>query len=731
MKVALIGPELEENLALEYLDASLRRAGHEPRVFDFHSAGQLARLVQRIRAYNPDVVGLSMVFTGRAREFVALAEELRCVGFRGHITAGGHFASFHARELLTDHPAIDSVIHGEGEEAIVDLIAHLGDLGAVAGISHRDRAGETVRTAPRRNPDDLDSRPFPTRPASFHSYLGMPIANVLSSRGCYANCHFCSINAWYRQNPGKRYRQRDVARVAEEIARLHHERGCRLFNFHDDNFFLPDVERNVERFGALKRRLDAQGVGRIGIQVKARPDDIEIESLRVLREIGLFRVFLGVESNSVAGLRTLGRGITREQNHRALRILRQMRLHVSFNLLAFDPETTLGDLADNIAFIRRYADVPLNFGRTEVYSGTALEQRLRAEGRLIGDYFGYSYRIADPAAQRAFELFHKVFLPRNFDAGALNLAAMRLDYYFHILRHFFPDRADARLHRRARHLIAELNADSAAILERGCAFAASAESTDAAALDRFAAAMARQRAAFDARMSPRMESLVDEIKARAEAGVGRSRVRIPRAAAVAAAALIVTASGCKEETHPTEMAPPPITSRTPTPTKAQTPTPSPTKAKAPSPTPDGTHMAEMAPQPIEPTPAPSVARLADADVEAVKKRIKEVYQPALTAVAQKHKALSPRISLELTLDKTGKVKAHKFLTPAGFDTTEFGVALAANLKTWTFPTVKKDGQCSVTLELAPLPRPEDVITTKLQDIHMFEMMMRPMEREER
>jgi hypothetical protein len=99
-------------------------------------------------------------------------------------------------------------------------------------------------------------------------------------------------------------------------------------------------------------------------------DSIDRETVAGMQEIGLFRVFLGVETNAVAGLLTLGRGIRREENAAALQILRAAGTHTCFNLLMFDPETTLGDLRENIAFLARQAEFPLNFCRVEVYAGT-------------------------------------------------------------------------------------------------------------------------------------------------------------------------------------------------------------------------------------------------------------------------------------------------------------------------------------------------------------------------
>jgi histone acetyltransferase (RNA polymerase elongator complex component) len=58
---------------------------------------------------------------------------------------------------------------------------------------------------------------------------------------------------------------------------------------------------------SLARRAVECGVRDIAIAVKARPDSITEESIRILDQLGLFRVFLGVENASENGLRNLNR----------------------------------------------------------------------------------------------------------------------------------------------------------------------------------------------------------------------------------------------------------------------------------------------------------------------------------------------------------------------------------------------------------------------------------------
>ena len=121
--VALVGPEFEENLSLRYLAASLDAAGYASDILAFNREEDLPEIVMRIMSAPrpPVVVGLCLAFQWRAKDFLALAMALRQSGYRGHITAGGHFATFASREILADFPELDSICRQESEETLVSL----------------------------------------------------------------------------------------------------------------------------------------------------------------------------------------------------------------------------------------------------------------------------------------------------------------------------------------------------------------------------------------------------------------------------------------------------------------------------------------------------------------------------------------------------------------------------------------------------------------------------------
>ena len=62
----------------------------------------------------------------------------------------------------------------------------------------------------------------------------------------------------------------------KELYDLH---GVRIFNFQDDNFFLPDRSQALQRFESLRDKLAQEGVEDIAIAIKARPDSSTCESI--------------------------------------------------------------------------------------------------------------------------------------------------------------------------------------------------------------------------------------------------------------------------------------------------------------------------------------------------------------------------------------------------------------------------------------------------------------------
>ncbi len=523
--VALVGPEIEENLSLRYIASSLAKAGHEAEIFAFNGDCDFVPVLEAILAAEepPMLVGISLAFQWRARDFLALAVALRERGYQGHITLGGHFATFESASILADFPEVDSICRQEAEETMVRLANRIAEGGQravsltdIPGLSLRTDDGTVLSTGHPPLPD-LATLPWPDRRGEPASCFGHGIAPLVSSRGCYANCTFCCIAAWHEQSlPGKRYRLREVDDVAKEMVAMQRERGIDIFVFHDDNFFVPGHKRNVERFNALADALEREGIGPFATVVKARPTDVDPEVFRILKHrLHCIRSYIGIETDADQGLRTLRRWAKSKQNHRSIETIRELDLYTCFNVLLFDPDTTIDSININLDFMEYAADCPFNFGRVELYAGTPLLARMQAEGKCRGDYMQWDYDLGSPEIERVFELSMRTFGARNFGNDALANRIMGTRFDIEVARKFQPAMFDPAWLAEGKALSRELGVDSVRGMRRIVEHAQRHPHRDDAA-DRD----------FIATLSGELRTIEDDIRGRARALARRIQSRL-------------------------------------------------------------------------------------------------------------------------------------------------------------------------------------------------------------
>ena len=188
MRIALVGADVEENLGIEMVAAALAAARHRVEVVAYNDHDQLDAVLAELRARRPGLIGLGMQFQHRARDFVMLARGLRAEGYRGHLTAGGQYATLAADELVRQEAALDSVVLHDGETTVVELTRALErrePVAEIAGRVVRGVDGAPRRTAPTRGIGSISraSRPTPTsRSANANTPSSGNIARGTSSR---------------------------------------------------------------------------------------------------------------------------------------------------------------------------------------------------------------------------------------------------------------------------------------------------------------------------------------------------------------------------------------------------------------------------------------------------------------------------------------------------------------------------------------------------------------------
>lgn len=439
--VLLVGFQEQDNLGLGYVASRLMYDGFGVKIMDYRDGKEA--ILERIREFQPLVVGFSVIFQYHIFEFRNMLGYLRDHQVKAHFTAGGHYPSLRYRELFEMIPLLDSIVLFEGEHTFRELVEQLyrgEEWRHLKGVAWHENG--SVHANPLRELEaDLDEFPIPVRPPLKEYALGHRFATLIAGRGCVYNCSFCSIREFYSKPPGSVKRIRRPALVVEEMKYLYDAKGCTVFMFQDDDF--PVYPRNQTLWlDEFCQALVHQGLkGKIIWKINCRPDEISAESLKLMHENGLFQVYLGIENGTDDGLRRMNKHIDRKGNTRAVEILKKEGVGFDFGFMLFTPWSTLTSVAENLEFLREICSdgvSPVTFCKMLPYAETAVEKELAADNRLIGETGQEDYRFEEAWVDQLFEISARSFSSwlESHD-GVLNMARWA-NYHLSVYHRFFP-----------------------------------------------------------------------------------------------------------------------------------------------------------------------------------------------------------------------------------------------------------------------------------------------------
>jgi len=410
--VVFIAFQDQDNLGVGYLASTLMGGGYAPYIVDFRFGEE--EILKHIRLRQPLLVGFSIIFQYHIHAFGKLLGYLRQNGVSCHFTAGGHYPSLRWKQLMDLIPELDSVVLFEGEHTLTELVNALAQQKqweSIQGIATRSN-GQLTANSFRPLEGDIDNFPPPLRPPLRELVPGYKYATLLASRGCRYNCVFCSIRQFYSQSPGQVKRLRRPDFVVEEMVQLHKEMDCTAFMFQDDDF---PVGTSIGRKWVTEfcNHLAYHGLDKKVLwKVNCRPDEVEEPVLKMMRDHGLFLVYMGIETGTDTGLQHMNKCSTLEQTFNAVEILKRLDICFDYGFMLFAPWTTPQLIGEDLKFLRKICgdgSTPVTFCKMLPYADTKIEQNLIANGRIKGVLGEEDYDFEDPAVTRVYDQLNEIF----------------------------------------------------------------------------------------------------------------------------------------------------------------------------------------------------------------------------------------------------------------------------------------------------------------------------------
>lgn len=358
------------------------------KIVDMQLRTKIDDIIQMLQKDKFNLLGISISFGQKdlSDELINKINSIEGID-ESTIVVGNVIPSLYSKEYLMKHKGI-VVSYKEGEESFLDLIDYVSDkkdIEEIRGIAYIDKDGEYRRN----NIDllDISSLPFPAIDTIEDVIKYKGALTLELSRGCnYSQCTFCP-----RAHKGAKWRGLSVDDMVLYFKTL--EDVCKRLNkepffYIADEEFIGQLPHDLE----LKRIEEfCERIKKLGIKVKfdisARVDSIykpeatreenidHLHMWKLLKDIGLQRLFLGVESGSDNQLKRFNKGTTAYQNATALQLITALGINTRIGYISFDPlMENFDDIKESHKFVER-RDIlykPTDLDKTsldEIYDG--------------------------------------------------------------------------------------------------------------------------------------------------------------------------------------------------------------------------------------------------------------------------------------------------------------------------------------------------------------------------
>jgi len=367
------------NYGLASITAVLKQAGHNVKLLMVDNCVKDKDIVKEIASFNTDIIGFSCMsnywqYVKNLSRKIKSDTRLKNV----LIFAGGPHAIV-CPLSVRESEDIEGICIGEGEHAfleVIDKIQRGVDFRNTFNFYFNGKKG-IIKNEMRTLIKDLDDLPFPDRDV-FPNKVFSSYANFTFSRGCPFSCSYCCNSAFHNifKGKGKSIRYRSVPKVLEELQAFLKKYTPEVLSF-DDDCFNKNLKWFKEFCPEYKEKIN------LPYTCNTRPELLNTETARLLKESGCRKINIGVESGDEHLRRTvLNRNISDEQIIKAFDLAKENGMQaMSFNMIGF-PGETRDSVRKTVELNKKIKPTYAQISMFYPYAGTPLGELCKEKGYI-------------------------------------------------------------------------------------------------------------------------------------------------------------------------------------------------------------------------------------------------------------------------------------------------------------------------------------------------------------
>jgi len=359
---------------------------------NLHKTNMYDDFMKTVKEYKPNLIGLSAVSLTYpfGIEFI---RQLKKGGESIPTIVGGIHATVSSNEVL-EEKCVDYICVGEGEQALVDLCGALRDNRDTTNIKNIWAKKENhIYKNEVRLPIDINDLLFQDwdmfDDRRIYKPMGGKIRRVGTfelDRGCPFSCTYCSNHFWNKMYDGKNYRKKDVGRFIEEVKYMKEKYNLEYIYIASETF----LASSDERFNEFVKSWDEEI--KIPFWCQTRPETVNEERIRKLKDLGMHSIGIGLESGSPEIRKILNRKMSNQQIIDAFEACRKVDVKVGVNNIIGIPGETRKHIFETIELNREINAKNIMTHVFNAYRGTPLYEECIRKGYLIEGQGGGDYR---------------------------------------------------------------------------------------------------------------------------------------------------------------------------------------------------------------------------------------------------------------------------------------------------------------------------------------------------